>query len=90
MRNEEIKELLDARLSGFKAEIRASLDMQIYKLDRLIDYQEKQNGRMTKIEVKVDKNTDWRKRIVAGTFAIVSVLGGIIVWVVTLIDKLRK
>ena len=37
MDNVEIKELLEAKLSGFKAEIRAGNDMQTYKLDRLIE-----------------------------------------------------
>jgi len=61
MRNEEIykylekqensiKEVLDARLKGFKAEIRASQDIQIYKLDELIEYQKKQNNRIGKVE----------------------------------------
>jgi len=45
-----IKEVLDARLKGFKAEIRASEDMQIYKLDQLIEYQKGQNNRIGKLE----------------------------------------
>ena len=50
MRNEDIKELLNDKLTGFKAEIKAGVDMQSYKLDQLIDYQEKQNGRIGGLE----------------------------------------
>ena len=57
MRNEDIKELLDAKLTGFKAEIKAVNEMTSLKLDNihqdvveLKDYQKIQNGRITKIE----------------------------------------
>ncbi len=43
MRNEQVIEVLEAKLSGFKAEIKAGNDMTTYKLDQLIDYQKKQN-----------------------------------------------
>lgn len=57
MRNEEIyklietqSETIDAKLTGFKAEIKAGVDMQTYKLDQLIEYQEKQNNRIGTLE----------------------------------------
>ena len=50
MRNEQVIEVLDAKLSGFKAEIKAGHDMTAYKLDQLIEYQEKQNGRTSMLE----------------------------------------
>ena len=50
MRNEQIIEVLEAKLSGFKAEIKAGNDMTTYKLDQLIDYQEKQNSRISTLE----------------------------------------
>ncbi len=50
MRNEDIRELLEAKLSGFKAELKSGMDMQTYKLDELIDYQKEQNGRIGKLE----------------------------------------
>ena len=57
MKNEEIYKLIetqnatiDAKLTGFKAEIKAGVDMQTYKLDQLIDYQEKQNSRILTLE----------------------------------------
>lgn len=46
MRNDQVIEFLDAKLSGFKAEIKAGVDMQTYKLDQLIDYQKTQNNRI--------------------------------------------
>ncbi len=50
MRNEQVIEVLEAKLSGFKAEIKAGNDMTTYKLDQLIDYQEKQNSRISTLE----------------------------------------
>ncbi len=57
MRNEEIykliatqSETIDAKLTGFKAEIKAGVDLQTYKLDQLIEYQEKQNNRIGTLE----------------------------------------
>jgi len=61
MKNEEIynlvekqetvlKEAVELKLSGFKAEIKSGMDMQVYKLDQLIDYQKKQNGRLDRLE----------------------------------------
>jgi len=61
MKNEEIyklvekqetvlKEAVELKLSGFKAEIKAGMDMQGYKLDQLIEYQKKQNGRLDILE----------------------------------------
>ena len=57
MRNEEIYKLLEkqedvfnAKMTGVKAEIKAGNDIQVYKLDKLIEYQKTQNGRTTKLE----------------------------------------
>lgn len=50
MRNEQVIEVLEAKLSGFKAEIKAGNDMTTYKLDQLIEYQKTQNGRIEKLE----------------------------------------
>ena len=57
MRNEEIykliekqEEILDARLRGFKAEIKSGIDIQTYKMDQLIEYQEKQNSKIRNLE----------------------------------------
>ena len=50
MRNEQVIEVLEAKLSGFKAEIKAGNDMTTYKLDQLIEYQEKQNSRISTLE----------------------------------------
>ena len=61
MRNEDIikylekhdaglKEVLDLRLGGFKAEIKAGMDMYGYKLDELIKYQKTQNNRIGTLE----------------------------------------
>ena len=64
MKNEEIykliekqgentKEILDARLRGFKAEIKSGMALQVYKLDELIEYQKKQNGRTSQLEENI-------------------------------------
>ncbi len=50
MRNEQVIEVLEAKLSGFKAEIKAGNDMTTYKLDQLIEYQKKQNSRISTLE----------------------------------------
>jgi len=57
LRNEEIykliekqEEILDARLRGFKAEIKSGIDIQTYKMDQLIEYQEKQNSKIRNLE----------------------------------------
>ncbi len=57
MRNEQVIEVLEAKLSGFKAEIKAGNNMTTYKLDQLIEYQEKQNGRIERLE---DETRIWR------------------------------
>jgi hypothetical protein len=48
--NERLAELMDAKLTGLKAEIKASTDMTTYKLDELITYQKVQNGRLSCLE----------------------------------------
>jgi hypothetical protein len=48
--NEGLAELLDAKMTGLKAEIKASTDFTGYKLDQLIDYQKVQNGRIDILE----------------------------------------
>ena len=62
MRNEEIYKLLEkqdevfnAKMTGLKAEIKAGNDIQVYKLDKLIEYQKIQNGdiRMLKDETRI-------------------------------------
>jgi len=57
MKNEEIYKLLEKqeevfnlKLTGVKAEIKAGNDIQVYKLDKLIDYQKIQNGRVQRLE----------------------------------------
>ena len=57
MRNEQVIEVLEAKLSGFKAEIKAGMDMQGYKLDQLIEYQKKQNDKIKTLE---DDTRIWR------------------------------
>ncbi len=89
MKNEEIYKLIetqnatiDAKLTGFKAEIKAGVDMQTYKLDQLIDYQEKQNGRLTILE---NETRIWRlihrNPKTSGVFIGLSVLGVIALFV---------
>ncbi len=61
MRNEEIyklietqgestKQILDARLRGFKAEIKSGVDIQTIKLDQIIGHQKSQNNKIEKLE----------------------------------------
>ncbi len=61
MRNEEIyklierqensfKEVIEAKLTGFKAEIKTGNDLHTYKLDELIDHKKVQNGRIEALE----------------------------------------
>ena len=64
MRNEEIYKLIEkqeeiftAKMSGLKAEVKAGTDIQVYKLDQLIEYQQTQNGRIGKLE---DETRVWR------------------------------
>jgi len=90
MHNVEIKELLEAKLSGFKAEIKASNDIQTYKLDQLIEYQEKQNKRVSKLEDTVSKNTNWRIRITAAGTAIVSVISFVLIKFGSIISSIRE
>jgi len=64
MRNEEIYKLLekqeevfDLKLIGVKAEIKAGNDITVYKLEELIEYQKKQNGKIKTLE---DETRIWR------------------------------
>ena len=90
MRNEDIKEVLDAKLSGFKAEIKSGLDIQTYKLDKLIEYQEKQDAYVKSINKAVSKNTQWRIRLVAGATAVAGVFGFVLVKFGYIITTLRE
>ena len=47
---DDIKEVVELKLTGFKAEIKAGADLHSYKLDELIDYQKKQNGKIRTLE----------------------------------------
>jgi len=46
----ELKELLDAKFTGIKAEIKAGNDFITYKLDEVINHQKESNGRLCKQE----------------------------------------
>jgi len=54
---ESLKEVMELKLSGFKAEIQSTLDLNGYKLDTLIEYQEEQNGKIRALE---DETKVWR------------------------------
>jgi len=90
MDNVEIKELLEAKLSGFKAEIRAGNDMQTYKLDRLIEYQEKQNKRVSKLEDKVHKNTNWRIKITTAGTVIIGIISFVLVKFGSILNTIKE
>ena len=48
--DQNIREILDARLKSFNAKMESNLNLVNYKLDDLIKYQEKQNNRIGKLE----------------------------------------
>lgn len=52
MRNEDIKEILEAQTKAVKAEIKATTDLLGYKLDEVINHQKITNGRVTELEDK--------------------------------------
>ena len=90
MDNAAIKELLEAKLSGFKAEIKSSMDIQVYKLDQLIEYQKKQNGIIGELEKKVQTNTNWRIKITAAGTAIVGLISFVLIKFATIIGTIKN
>ena len=90
MRNEEIYKLIEkqeeiftAKMSGLKAEVKAGTDIQVYKLDKLILYQEMQNGRIGKLE---DETRVWRlihrNPKIAGTIMVLAGIGFIALFII--------
>jgi hypothetical protein len=60
MSNAELKEFINAHLTGIKAEIKATNDIMTLKFDEVISHQKTTNGRVTQLEREFDcleKNT---------------------------------
>lgn len=90
MRNEDIKELLEAKLSGFKAEIKASANMQEFKLDQLINYQKEQNDKVSELGKRVQKNTHWRLRITAAGSVIAGAISFVLIRFGSIISTIKE
>ena len=75
MKNEDLKELLEANFTAVRAEMKADRDITNIKLDEMIGHQKETNGRVGKLECKVRKNTTWRLTVTAVASFVVAVIG---------------
>ena len=83
MRNEEIKEYLNANFQGVRAEMKADRDIFNLKLDSIIEHNERQDQRVEKIEERVEKNTNFRQKVL-GVAALVSLfIGSAVSWIIS-------
>lgn len=71
MRNEEIKEYLNANFQGVRAEMKADRDIFNLKIDQVIENQKT-------LMPKVHANTVWRIRITAIGSAVATIVGFIL------------
>jgi len=85
MRNEDLKEIIEVQYQATRAELKANADI----LHMLHDQVDKQNSRVRKLECKVEKNTIWRKTIIATGSALVAILSFLFTKISSILSALR-
>ena len=59
------------------------------EFERISKYHSAVNDRITTVECKVQKNTDWRKKITTVVSVVVTIIGGVFLWTLRLWDKIQ-
>ena len=70
MKNEEIQYIIEAGFKGVSAELNAGTEIVKIMNDKI----DRQDGRIDKVEDKVNKNTTWRKSIILAGTAVIGLI----------------